>query len=67
MPYRPTMDQSHERHFIGQELTDLLEEMPTLHLIPPSAQRAWELRKLDLVRRLEALNARDEANRVRSV
>lgn len=54
------------RHFLTGDLVELLQEMPTLHLLPVAAQVAWEVRKRDLLARIEALDAREGAIGLRS-
>ncbi len=46
-----------ERHFLNGELSELLSELPTLHLVPDHAQQGWLLRKRDLLERIERLRA----------
>jgi hypothetical protein len=43
-------------HFLTGELMELLAEMPTVHLLPQHAQRAWSLRKQDIARRIAELD-----------
>lgn len=59
-------DLERERHFLRGDITELLEEMPTLHLLPVHAQQAWHARKVRIAERLVLLHAEDEAARVLS-